>query len=76
MRSITFRPDPDSERALDELMADGTSTSSAIRGALIAAARAKQAERLRAEAAALTADPDDVAEARQVLADLEPLRAW
>jgi hypothetical protein len=28
------------------------------------------------EAAALAADPDDVAEARRVLEDLEPLRAW
>jgi len=27
MSSITFRPDPESERALRELTADGTSTS-------------------------------------------------
>jgi len=33
-----------------------------------------EAERLRAEAAALAADPDDVAEARAVMADMEPLR--
>jgi hypothetical protein len=76
MSSITFRPDPDSERALEELTADGTSTSAAIRAALISAARAKTAQRLRDEATALAADPDDVAEAQRVLADLEPLRAW
>ncbi|HEY0639534.1 MAG TPA: hypothetical protein VGD67_17945 [Pseudonocardiaceae bacterium] len=76
MGSITFRSDPDSERALEELTADGTSTSAAIRNALISAARAHQAERLRAEATVLAADPDDVAEARRVLAELEPLRAW
>jgi len=76
MDSITFRPDPDSERALRELTADGTSTSAAIRTALIDAARARLGERLRNEAAALAADPDDVAEARQVQADMEPLRAW
>jgi len=31
---------------------------------------------LRAEAEAVAADADDRAEARAVLADMEPLRAW
>ncbi|GLZ34930.1 hypothetical protein Lesp02_71170 [Lentzea sp. NBRC 105346] len=74
--SITFRPDSETEQALAELTADGRSVSAAIREAVLAAARAKAEERLRAEALALAADPDDVAEARAVLADLEPLRAW
>jgi len=34
------------------------------------------AERLRAEAAELTADEADRAEAAQVLRDMETLRAW
>jgi hypothetical protein len=34
------------------------------------------AELLRAEAGGLADDLEDRAEARQVLADLEPLRAW
>ena len=76
MSSITFRPDPESERALRELTADGTSTSAAIREALISAARARARQRLRDEAIAVAADADDVAEMRQVLADMEPLRAW
>jgi hypothetical protein len=38
--------------------------------------RSLQRHRLRAEAAALAADPEDVAETRRVLEDLEPLRAW
>lgn len=76
MSSITFRPDPDSERALRELTADGTSTSVAIREALISAARARAQQRLRAEAIALAVDPDDVAEMRRVQNDMEPLRAW
>lgn len=76
MSSITFRPDPESERALRELTADGTSASAAIREALISAARARAQQRLRTEALALAADPDDVAEMRRVLADVEPLRAW
>ncbi len=41
MASITFRLDPASERALQELTADGTSTSAAIRDALISAARSQ-----------------------------------
>jgi hypothetical protein len=76
MPNITFRPDPESERALQELTADGTSTSAAIRAALIAAVRMRAAQRLRDEAMALSADADDVAEMRRVRADLEPLRAW
>ena len=76
MGSITFRPDPESERALNELTADGTSASAAIREALINAARARAQQRLRAEAMALAADPDDVAEMQRVQADMEPLRAW
>jgi hypothetical protein len=73
---IRLRAQEDSERALRELTADGTSTSVAIREALISAARARAQQRLRAEAIALAADPDDVAEMRRVQTDMEPLRAW
>ncbi|MGH3914066.1 MAG: hypothetical protein ACRDTC_11775 [Pseudonocardiaceae bacterium] len=76
MATITFRSDDDSERALVALTADGRSVSAAIRDALVHEAQRLEDERLRAEAAALAADPEDVAEARQVLEDLEPLRAW
>jgi hypothetical protein len=76
MTAITFRTDEEAEDALAELTADGTSTSAAIRNALIATARQHRATRLRTEAEQLAADPDDRAEARRVLADLEPLRAW
>ncbi|MGH3864910.1 MAG: hypothetical protein ACRDQ4_02015 [Pseudonocardiaceae bacterium] len=76
MTTITFRPDDESARALAALTADGTTTSAAIREALIHEAQRHEATRLRAEAIALAQDPADVAEARQVLADLEPLRAW
>jgi Arc/MetJ-type ribon-helix-helix transcriptional regulator len=76
MTAITFRTDDEADRALAELMSDGTSASAAIRAALIETARRHAAQRLRAEADSLAADPDDRAEARRVLADLEPLRAW
>jgi hypothetical protein len=75
-QTITFRPDEDAERALAVLTADGTAVSAAVRSALIDAARNRARQRLRAEAEALAADPDDRAEAAQVLRDMETLRAW
>jgi hypothetical protein len=75
-QTITFRPDEDAERALAVLTADGTAVSAAVRSALIDAARNRAQQRLRAEAEALAADPEDRAEAAQVLRDMETLRAW
>jgi hypothetical protein len=75
-RVITFRPDEDAARALRVLTSDGTSVSSAVRAALIDAARARARQALRAEAEALSADEQDRAEAAQVLRDMETLRAW
>ena len=74
--TITFRPDEEALLALSVLTQDGTSVSTAVRRALIEAARARAQERLRTEAAALAADPEDRAEAAQVLRDMETLRAW
>lgn len=74
--TITFRPDEDARLALDELTADGTPTSAAVRDALIEAAARHGKARLRAEAEELSADPADRAEAAQVLRDMETLRAW
>lgn len=74
--TITFRPDADAERALAVLTRDGTTVSSAVRAALIDAARLRAGSVLRAEAEALAADPQDRAEAAQVLQDMESLRAW
>ena len=74
--TITFRPDADTRLALDELTADGTPVSIAVREALIEAAARHARARLRAEVEALAADPDDRAEAAQVLRDMELLRAW
>jgi hypothetical protein len=74
--TITFRPDEDAERALAVLTADGTAVSAAVRAALIAAARSRANQQLRAEAEAVANDPADRAEAAQVLRDMETLRAW
>jgi hypothetical protein len=74
--TITFRPDDDAARALAVLTRDGTSVSTAVRSALIDAARSRARETLRAEAEALAADEQDRAESAQVLRDMETLRAW
>jgi hypothetical protein len=74
--TITFRPDEDTQRALAALTADGTPVSTAVRSALIAAARARAGQVLRAEAEALADDEDDRAEATRVLQDMDTLRAW
>lgn len=75
MATITFRTDEEVDRALAELSGDGD-RSTVIRDAILAAHRRRQDEVIRAEAEALAVDPDDLAEARAVLADMESLRAW
>jgi hypothetical protein len=74
--TITFRPDQDAARALAVLTRDGTSVSAVVRAALISAAREQAVVHLRAEAEALAGDASDIAEAAQVLRDMETLRAW
>jgi predicted transcriptional regulator len=76
MTTITFRADDDVDAALADLTSGDRDRSQVIREAILAAWHLRQAERLRAEAEAVAADPDDVAEARSVLADMESLRAW
>jgi hypothetical protein len=76
MTTITFRADEEVERALADLVGGERDRSQVIRDAILAAWRARHEERVRAEAEALAADPDDRAEARAVLADMESLRAW
>jgi len=76
MTTITFRADDEVDEALADLTSGDRDRSQVIREAILAAWRLRQAERLRAEAEVVAADPDDVAEARSVLADMESLRAW
>jgi hypothetical protein len=74
--TITFRPDEDARRALAVLTQDGTPVSTAVRAALIEAAKTAAQRALRDEAAALAADEADREEAAQILRDMETLRAW
>jgi len=73
---VNFRTDERSERALAELTADGSTTSEAIRQALVDAVRLRRRERMRSESLALTSDQNDRAESRRVLAEMDELRAW
>jgi hypothetical protein len=76
MTTLTFRTDPETDRALAHLTADGTSTSEAIRAALIAADRARIEAQIRAESEELMNDPEDLAEMRAIREDMDALRAW
>lgn len=76
MANITFRSDPETDRALAELTADGSERSDAIRRALAAQAKRHRQERMRAEAERMAADPAYLAEVAETQAVMEPYRAW
>lgn len=73
---ISVRLDDDARRALAELEATGISRSEAVRrGLVVAAQRLRDRQRLIEEAAELVADEQDRAEAADVAAMMEQLRA-
>ncbi|HSK53724.1 MAG TPA: hypothetical protein VK908_00565 [Jiangellales bacterium] len=73
---ISVRLDEDARRALAELEATGISRSEAVRRGLVAAAqRLRDRQRLIDEVAALADDEQDRAEAAEVAAMMEDLRA-
>ena len=73
---ISVRLDDEARRALAELEATGISRSDAVRrGLVVAAQRLRDRQRLIDEVAALAEDEEDRAEAAQVAAMMEDLRA-
>jgi len=76
MAVVNFRTDERSERALAELTAGGAAVSDAIRQALVDAVRLRRREQMRRESIAASNDPDDLAESRQVVKEMDELRAW
>lgn len=76
MAVLNFRTDERSERALEELTADGTTASEAIRSALVDAVRLRRREQMRRESLEVLANPDEQVEARSVLREMDKLRAW
>lgn len=75
MPVVNFRTDDRSERALAELTSDGATVSDAIRQALTDAVRLRRRERMRQESLEASQDAADLAESRQVLAEMDELRA-
>lgn len=75
MPVVNFRTDDRSERALAELTSDGATVSDAIRQALADAVRLRRRERMRQESLEASQDAADLAESRQVLAEMDELRA-
>lgn len=76
MPVVNFRTDEPAERALAELTADGSTVSEAIRQALVDAVRLRRREQMRRESLEAASDPVDLAESRQVLQEMDELRAW
>lgn len=73
---ISVRLDDEARRALAELEATGVSRSEAVRhGLVVAAQRLRNRQRLIEEVAALAEDEQDRAEAAEVAAMMEDLRA-
>lgn len=75
MGVVNFRTDERAERALAELTADGSTVSDAIRQALVDAVRLRRREQMRRESLEVSGDPTDLAESRQVLTEMDELRA-
>ncbi|MGL5930921.1 MAG: hypothetical protein ACRCY8_18465 [Dermatophilaceae bacterium] len=76
MAMITFSTDPRSERALAELTADGSTTSEAIRQALLDSVRLRRRGQMRRESVEAAQDPHDLAESRAVAQEMARRRVW
>jgi Arc/MetJ family transcription regulator len=76
MTTLTVRTDSEVDRALAALTADGTSTSDAVRSAILAAYRERYNNLLRTAAEEAAHDPGDLAEVRAIREELDALRAW
>jgi predicted transcriptional regulator len=76
MGTLTIRIDAEVTRALASLTSEGQSRSEVARQAILDAERARRRARLRAEAEELRNDPEDVAAARKLVAEMDAIRAW
>lgn len=76
-RTVQARLDERSEQDLAVLRNEGHNESEAIRLALHEAAeRRRRSSALRLEAEAAAADPNDLAEAHRVRAEMDAIAAW
>lgn len=74
--TLTVRTDKEVDQALSALTSDGTSTSDAVRAAILAAYRERYYAEIRADAEAAAQDPTDLAEVRAIRSDMDGLSAW
>lgn len=74
--SLTIRMDPDVERALESLTADGRSRSEVVRAAILEAERAARRAEMRAWSEKVRNDPADRAEIAAIRAIMDDGRAW
>ena len=70
---VSFRTDEGTQEALEYLAERGLSRSEAIRRALLELAERERRVALRAEVAALAADPRDRAESLRLLAEMDEI---
>jgi len=76
MATLTVRTDAETDRALKDLTADGTSQSEAIRQAIYRAWRERRYSRMEEESKRLLDDPDEQAEIKAIRADMDAISAW
>lgn len=76
MSIVTIRTDDETDAALATLTRGGRSRSEAVRDAILLAYRQETSARLRAEAEAAAADPEDLAEVRAIREELDAPGAW
>jgi Arc/MetJ-type ribon-helix-helix transcriptional regulator len=76
MATITIRTDKAVDEALEALTGADKSRSEAVREAILLAYSKLRHAQLRAEAEALRNDPDDVADSKDLAAEMESIRAW
>ncbi|MGH8774608.1 MAG: hypothetical protein ACRDWI_05335 [Jiangellaceae bacterium] len=75
MSTITFRTDPEIDKALAELGGENANKSDVIREAILTARRQRRRELLLEESRKAASDPVDLAAMREVMEDMEALRA-
>lgn len=73
MGMVSFRTDAGTEEALDYLAERGLSRTDAIRRGLVELAERERRRALRAEVAALAADPEERAESLRIIEEMDAI---
>ena len=73
---LGVRTDPEIDQALEILGDEYGNRSDLLKAAILALADSKRRRQLREESARLANDPNDLAETRAVMAEMDELRAW